>query len=165
MRPRSEREAEELPARKPHGLPRARGYAGRCSPLTWVRCMIRRLFGSKASRRCMVQRLSHRTRSPTRQTCSQANSGRSTKPTARRAAPPIPRARARPDRRCGDGRDRACAGRCRDGCTRAGGRAPGESRIVGRRHALTHIAAAVVGAVVLDLQVGDAVLQLAGSAS
>src|SRR5262245_16820196 len=58
---------------------RGTSHAGRASPLTWVRCMMRRLLGSNASRRCMVQRLSHSTRSPTRQTCSQANSGRSTK--------------------------------------------------------------------------------------
>ena len=57
---------------------RGPGYAGRVSPLIWVRCMIRRALGSNASRRCMVQRLSHITRSPTRQTCSQANSGRAT---------------------------------------------------------------------------------------
>ena len=42
-------------------------------PLTWVRCMIRREFGLNASRRCLVQRLSHGTRSPTRRTCPQAN--------------------------------------------------------------------------------------------
>ena len=52
--------------------------AGAASPLTWVRCMMRRWAGSNASRRCMVQRLSHSTRSPTRHTCSQANSGRFT---------------------------------------------------------------------------------------
>ena len=35
-------------------------------PLSWVRCIRRRAAGSKASRRCIAQRLSHHTRSPTR---------------------------------------------------------------------------------------------------
>jgi hypothetical protein len=39
---------------------------GRVSPLICVRCMIRRAEASKASRRCMTDRLSHSTRSPTR---------------------------------------------------------------------------------------------------
>ena len=39
-------------------------------PLIWVRCMTRRVLASNGSRRCMVQRLSHITRSPTRQRCS-----------------------------------------------------------------------------------------------
>ena len=38
-------------------------------------------------------------------------------------------------------------------------------RIVGRRDALAHIAAAVVGAVMLDLEAGDADFEPAGSAS
>ena len=50
--------------------------AGRCSPLICVRCMTRRFALSNGSRRCMVQRLSHSTRSPTRQRCVQAISGR-----------------------------------------------------------------------------------------
>jgi hypothetical protein len=61
------------PSQRPDAI-----HAGRVSPLIWVRCMMRREFGSKASRRCMVQRLSHSTRSPTRQPCSQATSGRAT---------------------------------------------------------------------------------------
>jgi len=39
---------------------------GGALPLTCVRCMIRRVVASNGSRRCMVQRLSHSTRSPTR---------------------------------------------------------------------------------------------------
>ena len=53
-------------------------HAGAHSLLIWVRCSIRRAFSSKASRLCMVQRLSHSTRSPGRQTCVQLNSSRST---------------------------------------------------------------------------------------
>jgi hypothetical protein len=51
---------------------------GRCSPLIWVRCMMRREPASNGSRRCIVQRLSHSSRSPTRHACSQENSGRDT---------------------------------------------------------------------------------------
>ncbi len=40
---------------------------GACEPLICVRCMMRRAFGSKASRRCIVVRLSHSTRSPSAQ--------------------------------------------------------------------------------------------------
>src|SRR5262249_48280338 len=49
---------------------------GRVSPLIWVRCMMRRVLSSKASRRCMVQRLSHSTRSPARQELYQVYSSR-----------------------------------------------------------------------------------------
>ena len=43
---------------------------GLCEPLIWVRCMMRRCELSNGSRRCMVERLSHITRSPSFQTCS-----------------------------------------------------------------------------------------------
>src|SRR5262249_44836927 len=44
-------------------------------PLICVRCMMRRAAPSNGSRRCMVERLSHITRSPSRQTCSYRNCG------------------------------------------------------------------------------------------
>src|SRR5258708_40120114 len=57
----------------------AHHQTGAALPLICVRCMMRRAEASNGSRRFMVQRLSHSTRSPTRQTCSQANSECATK--------------------------------------------------------------------------------------
>src|SRR5262249_57094452 len=39
--------------------------AMRSSPLIWLRCMTRRVFGSNGSRRCSTERLFHIRRSPT----------------------------------------------------------------------------------------------------
>src|SRR5258706_15505106 len=58
----------------------AHHQTGAALPLICVRCMMRRAEASNGSRRCMVQRLSHSTRSPTRQTGSQANPECATKP-------------------------------------------------------------------------------------
>ena len=69
---RARRRAPSASGLPPHSagvsyLPRE-GYNaarfGACEPLIWVRCMTRRDFESKASRRCMVVRLSQSTRSP-----------------------------------------------------------------------------------------------------
>ena len=61
----------------PHGFLRlvflfgqAANAAGLWLPLICVRCMTRRASPSNGSRRCMVERLSHITRSPSFQTCS-----------------------------------------------------------------------------------------------
>ena len=61
----------------PHGslrlvflLLQAAKAAGLWLPLICVRCMMRRASPSNGSRRCMVERLSHITRSPSFQTCS-----------------------------------------------------------------------------------------------
>src|SRR6186997_1759554 len=55
-----------------------RSYPALCRARTCVRCIRRRCWLSKLSRRCMVTRLSHMTRSPLRQECAQVNSGLTT---------------------------------------------------------------------------------------
>src|SRR5262249_16486169 len=63
-------------------LPVCHDQARRSSPFTCLRSLIpvvRLLGGAQPARPCMVPRLSQSTRSPTRQACSQANSGRATK--------------------------------------------------------------------------------------
>src|SRR5690242_6252355 len=64
-----QKNAGETPALQPYAL-------GRVSPLIWVRCMTRRELASNGSRRCMVQRLSHKTRSPTRHSLCHSSSSR-----------------------------------------------------------------------------------------
>src|SRR5262249_26779619 len=123
--------------------------------------MMRREFGSNASRRCMVQRLSHMTRSPTRQACSHANSGRSTKLQSSSSSARISKlksdqigiaATAQIEHASVGVRVRAYQ---RMHCTGGG------KRIISCRDALTDIAAAVVSAVVLNPEPGNAVLQFA----
>ena len=140
--------------------------AGLALPLICVRCMIRRVASSNGSRRCMVQRLSHSTRSPTRQTCSQVNSGaldespqlveqglglRQFEPDQIGVAPAAEIEHAASG--VGMGADQRMHG------------ARGGPRIVGRGDALAQVAAAVVGAVMLDLQTGDPRFSCGGSAS
>ena len=132
-------------------------------PLIWVRCMTRRVLGSNGSRRCMVRAVvpQHEVADPPAVLVDELGPRRE-RPTAGRAArrdvrrrqalhvgiappPEIERRRA-VDRMAADGRMPG-AGRL--------------VRIVGRRHAFAHIAAAVVGAVVLDAASLDACLSRA----
>ncbi len=134
--------------------------APRRSDLICVRCITRRADGSNASRRCIVQRLSQSTRSPTCHWCRQVSDWRvacgpdlveqrvrlvERQPLEVGVAPPAEIEAPPPGFRM-DVHQRVK-------------RAWRRARIVGRRHALARVAAAVVGAVVLHAKPFDATLQ------
>ena len=115
--------------------------------------MTRRDAASNGSRRCIVQRLSHSTRSPTRQRCAEAE-GRT-----RRVRPDFVQQRlgVRKLQPLDPGHAPAAeiqhaAPALRMGADQRVQRAGRLPRIVGRRYALPHIAAAVVSTVMFDPQ-------------